>query len=260
MGRSEWAPLALALGLLAGSAASAGGLYLYVVPTTVRAAAAPGATTPLRVAAYTARPDALAALSGSRVRALARDHVELDLEGYPQLEPPDPQGFVDASFVLDFGEPAVVALREQLLREHGESASPEQLRRFVAEAITDKSSAHGFDLASRVAASRSGDCTEHAVLLAALARSLGRPARVALGMVLVERDAAYASFGHAWAEVHDGSGWRVLDAALDRESGALHYLPLGLLTDEGPGYALGLARVMQGSWIARLEILGSAAH
>jgi hypothetical protein len=79
-------------------------------------------------------------------------------------------------------------------------------------------------------------------------------------MVLVERDAAYASFGHAWAEVHDGSGWRVLDAALDRDTGALHYLPLGLLTDEGPGYAGGRARGRQGSWIVRLEILGSAEH
>jgi transglutaminase-like putative cysteine protease len=258
MARSDWAPLALALFLLRGSPAGAQGLYLYVIPTALEPAARLAANAPLRVAAYTARPEALAALSGSRVRAVAADHVELELGAYPQLAPSDPQAFLGASFVLDFGEPAVVALREQLLREHAAGASPEQLRRFVAQAITDKTSARGFDLASRVAASRSGDCTEHAVLLAALARSLGRPARVALGTVLIEEDGGFAAFGHAWAELHDAAGWRVLDAALDPDGAVLHYLPLGLLADEGPGYAIGLTRVMQQTWIARVEILGNA--
>jgi transglutaminase-like putative cysteine protease len=259
MARSERAALALLL-LLAASPAGAQGLSLYVIPTALRPAARLDANAPLRVAAYTARPDALAALSAGRVRGVAADHVELELGAYPQLAPRDPHAFLAASFVLDFGEPAVAALRAQLLREQGERPSPEQLRRFVAGAITEKTSARGFDLASRVAASRSGDCTEHAVLLAALARSLGHPARVALGTVLVEQDGGFAGFGHAWAELHDGSAWRVMDAALEGESAALHYLPLGLLADEGPGYAIALGRVMQNGWIARLEVLGSAGR
>ena len=39
--------------------------------------------------------------------------------------------------------------------------------------------------AAEVARSREGDCTEHAVLLAALARARGIPARVAMGLVYV---------------------------------------------------------------------------
>lgn len=61
-----------------------------------------------------------------------------------------------------------------------------------------------------------GDCTEFAVLLAALARAQGIPARVAVGMAYSALFTGNRnSFNpHAWVQVYDGRRWRSYDAAL----------------------------------------------
>ncbi|MGH8029077.1 MAG: transglutaminase-like domain-containing protein [Arenimonas sp.] len=62
-----------------------------------------------------------------------------------------------------------------------------------------------------------GDCTEFAVLLAALARAQGIPARVVVGMAYSARFTGNRdSFNpHAWVQVYDGQRWRSYDAALE---------------------------------------------
>ena len=55
---------------------------------------------------------------------------------------------------------------------------------------------------------KSGDCGEHAVLLVALARAAGLPAREVVGLVYGESLGAFAY--HAWAEVWLGR-WVALD-------------------------------------------------
>ena len=59
---------------------------------------------------------------------------------------------------------------------------------------------------------KGGDCSEYAFLGAALARSLGSPARVVEGWVVDADGALEAASFHAWTEVWDGDTWRVLDA------------------------------------------------
>jgi hypothetical protein len=56
---------------------------------------------------------------------------------------------------------------------------------------------------------RAGDCNEHAALMAALARSVGLPARVAVGVVYT----GTGFFYHAWNEVWVGS-WVTLDPVM----------------------------------------------
>jgi transglutaminase-like putative cysteine protease len=233
--------------------AASEGLYLHVVPTTkVRGARlASGA---LRLAAYVARPEELATRLRGNVTSRADDHVVLELTRYPQLEPISPEGFLAASFVVDFAEPAVEALRADFILREGLSPSVEALRRFTDGVIPNKSMARGWDLASQVAASGTGDCTEHAVLLAALARASGRPARVVLGFLIVLQDEQPHAFGHAWAEIHDGVIWRPVDATPLGDVKRLGYLPLMLLENEGPGYAMTLAAGMQRTWVRRVEI------
>jgi hypothetical protein len=58
---------------------------------------------------------------------------------------------------------------------------------------------------------RQGDCNEHAVLYVALARALGLPARIAIGIVWSNELGAFGY--HAWAEVHIGE-WIPVDPAL----------------------------------------------
>src|SRR6185369_1750667 len=57
------------------------------------------------------------------------------------------------------------------------------LEKFVAQTVHNKNFSTAFATAAEVARSLEGDCTEHAVLLAALCRARQIPARVAVGLV-----------------------------------------------------------------------------
>jgi transglutaminase-like putative cysteine protease len=83
------------------------------------------------------------------------------------------------------------------------------------------------------------------------------PARVVVGMALVSENGSHAAFGHAWAEVREQDRWVVADAALHGAAAEVRYVPYGVLTDEGPGYTLGLARLSV-VWAQRVVVLGSA--
>jgi hypothetical protein len=74
-----------------------------------------------------------------------------------------------------------------------------------------------------------GDCTEFAVLLAALARAQGIPARVVVGMAYSALFTGNSdSFNpHAWVQVYDGSRWQSYDAALESFDSAHVALAVG---------------------------------
>ena len=61
-------------------------------------------------------------------------------------------------------------------------------------------------------AMKAGDCNEHAVLFAALARAVGLPARVVAGTVYVDGVFLY----HAWNEVWLGQSWVSVDTTMDQ--------------------------------------------
>ena len=78
-----------------------------------------------------------------------------------------------------------------------------------------------FASAAEVARNLRGDCTEHAVLLAALCRARGIPARAAMGLVYMPRRAAFGY--HMWTEAWIDGAWIPLDATLGRGGiGAAH--------------------------------------
>jgi hypothetical protein len=83
--------------------------------------------------------------------------------------------------------------------------------------IADKNLSVGFATASEVARNREGDCSEHAVLLAALGRARGIPARVACGLVYVPTfNEADRVFGfHMWTQFYIHGQWVDFDAAQD---------------------------------------------
>jgi hypothetical protein len=89
-----------------------------------------------------------------------------------------------------------------------------QIESFVAGYITAKNLAVGYASAAEVAASREGDCSEHAVLAAAMCRSVGIPARVVCGLVYVDNFVGKKNIfgGHAWAEAYVGGKWVGIDA------------------------------------------------
>lgn len=210
---------------------------------------------PLRVKLYSSAPEKLAAgLPG--VVSTADDHLIVDVVGAPVLSRGIP-GAPEPSFVIDYDTEVVAKLVDQLRgAAAGKTPSDGQLVAFVREQI-EPSHSRGFDIASRVATHRSGDCTEHAVLLAALARGVGLPAHVATGTVVVYDGGQVGAFGHAWTEIHRDGRWQLLDATPLGDDVPVSYLPEGLLEDEGPGYMLSfLGSIVSG--IVRIEVLGNA--
>lgn len=209
----------------------------------------------LLVDVVTRRPaDLLAALGASTVNVRQRGEagdLRLELSGRDHFEGAPGPAHLRPSFVMDFDEPPVAALLAELGHDTREDEEDElaRLARFVFDLLSDKTYARGFDIASRVAVSRAGDCTEHAVLLTALARARGHPARLVIGALIVPH--MEMAFGHAWTEVHDGQSWRVLDATLPPATAGggsddvpaaapRYYFPVGALENEGPGHPMDL--------------------
>ena len=96
----------------------------------------------------------------------------------------------------------------------GEAAR--RIRNFVRKYITKKNFSVGYATAAEVAVSREGDCSEHAVLAAAMCRAAGIPAQVVFGPTYVGEFASHKhTFGpHAWFRVYVGGKWVQMDAAL----------------------------------------------
>lgn len=128
-----------------------------------------------------------------------------------------------SSMVINHEDEAVRELAGRAIPENvrlTRQGQAEALRTFVHDYLNEKSLAVGFGTASEVARTREGDCSEHAVLLAALLRAQGIPSRVASGLLYVDEFLGHrnALGGHmwtqAWIEDQAGGRWVDLDAVL----------------------------------------------
>ena len=123
------------------------------------------------------------------------------------------------STMIDPTDPAVIELKDKALDGVGpdEAARAEALRVEVHEWITRKDYATVYATASETARTRTGDCTEHGVLLAAMLRADGIPARVASGAVYLPPGVGAEGpvFGwHMWTQAIIDGHWVDLDATL----------------------------------------------
>ncbi len=157
------------------------------------------------------------------------------------------------TFVIDFEEEAVQRVLADFSTEYSSEQSDanqlttigKSIEKFVAGYISEPTYIHSFSFASRVATSRSGDCTEYSVLTAALARALKIPARVIIGTIIVEGEDGVEAYGHAWSELWLDGQWSRIDAAMySAEALKKFYLPAHILDNEGLGYALGLSKAI----------------
>ncbi len=137
----------------------------------------------------------------------------------PRIEfPPGPPGpdlarWLRPTALAQAHHPEVRALARELTGGAGDSwTAARRLRNWIAAEIQGDMGLN-FASAAEVLRARRGDCSEKSVLLTALARSVGIPARSVVG--LVYHRGAFA--GHMWTEVWVGE-WRPLDAALEPET------------------------------------------
>ncbi|MBN1125910.1 MAG: transglutaminase domain-containing protein [Sedimentisphaerales bacterium] len=105
-----------------------------------------------------------------------------------------------------------------------------KIEAFVDQYVTGKDLSVGYATALEVATSKQGDCTEHAVLTAALCRAVGIPARIVFGLIYVDEFLGHRNVfgGHAWTEAYVGGKWVGLDATRSREGFGAGYITLGV--------------------------------
>lgn len=130
--------------------------------------------------------------------------------------------FLAATRFLQTRDPAVIEHADRAAAgETDPSRVAARMEKYVQEKIKKKNFSTAMASAAEVAQKLEGDCTEHAVLLAAMLRAKKIPSRIAAGLVYVESLNSFG--GHMWTEAFVGGEWIPLDATLGRGGiGAAH--------------------------------------
>ncbi len=157
-------------------------------------------------------PDTFEAIDGGRQK-LDGTRVVITRESRPYagseaLSDDERSRFLAADSFIQTGEPAI---REQAARiATGKTAveNAEAINRWVYENLT-KSPTLSLPSATEILEQRVGDCNEHTVLFAALARASSIPTRIATGLTYTSGQFYY----HAWPEVFVGR-WLAADPTL----------------------------------------------
>lgn len=142
--------------------------------------------------------------------------------GTAGTEPAPDAKYLSSSRHVDLNDPLIVKLAGEIAPGETDPAKIAIAgEAFVHKYLNLKNYSTAMATASEVAASRSGDCTEHGVLLAALLRVRQIPSRVVVGLVYVPSLQAFG--GHMWTEAFVNGRWAALDATLARGRGdAMH--------------------------------------
>ncbi len=130
-----------------------------------------------------------------------------------------------------------------------------ELEKFVGTTVENKNFSTAFATAAEVARSLEGDCTEHAVLLAALCRARKIPARTAFGLVYYPPERGFAY--HMWNEVWIHDRWIPLDATLMLSGIGADHIKLGDSNLSGGNPLTDLISVVQVLGRLDLELLSA---
>lgn len=123
--------------------------------------------------------------------------------------------FLTPSRFLQTRDPAVLDHAERAAAgETDPSRIATRMEKYVREKLKKKNFSTAMASAAEVAKSLEGDCTEHAVLLAAMLRAKKVPSRIATGLVYVESINSFG--GHMWTEAFLAGEWIPLDGTLGK--------------------------------------------
>ncbi len=157
-------------------------------------------------------------LPGQQREALAGGwQIDIDPRGGDQ-GPPQPADLQPSRW-LQSDDPELTALAGRIVgRARSDRDRMRRLERGVSEHIATKSLRIGYASALEASRLAEGDCTEHALLLAALGRAIGIPTRVASGLAYVTQLSGRASMfvPHAWVYAWIDGRWQGFDAALSQ--------------------------------------------
>jgi hypothetical protein len=147
------------------------------------------------------------------------DIIEITRPQTPVSGPTDPDAgrYLAPEPLIESDDPAIRAEAALAVGSTvGARARAELLTRHV-NGLLDKKPTVGFPSAREVLRTRIGDCNEHTALYVAMARALGIPTRIAVGLVYMRG----AFYYHAWPEVYLDEGeaqgsWLSVDPTLNQ--------------------------------------------
>lgn len=142
------------------------------------------------------------------------DWVTLRVDAFPEaaadLAQPGEE-YLRPSLYLQSDDPKIIQAASKAAKGvESDLEKAKALERWTYDNISKKTYGVGFDSAKEVLLSKEGDCTEHAVLLAALLRAAGIPSRVVVGITYWRSGFMY----HMWTEAFLRDGWTTLDATI----------------------------------------------
>jgi len=128
---------------------------------------------------------------------------------------------------IESDSPAIRKLAREIVGDEKDvTTAATKLSQWVFEHLR-KAYGVSSDRATDVLRRREGDCTEHSLLMATLARSVGIPARTVYGLVYVMgADAKPALLWHEWVEVFAGE-WISIDPTFGQNVADATHLQLG---------------------------------
>jgi hypothetical protein len=120
----------------------------------------------------------------------------------PEHADPHASRYLASEAFIESDAPEIVAeATKAVVGVTGNRARAERLTRYV-NALLDKKPTISLPSAREVLRTKVGDCNEHTVLYVAMARALGIPARISVGLVFIHG----AFYYHAWPEVYIDEG------------------------------------------------------
>src|SRR5262249_17946249 len=136
---------------------------------------------------------------------------------HPQTLDPAAAQYLAAEPFIESDAPEIRREAETAIRGvEGDRARAERLTRYV-NALLDKKPTGSLPSAREDLRTKVGDCNEHTALYVAMARALGIPARIAVGLVFIHG----AFYYHAWPEAYvdrteNGGLWLPVDPTLNQ--------------------------------------------
>ncbi|MCI0683068.1 MAG: transglutaminase family protein [Gemmataceae bacterium] len=147
-------------------------------------------------------------VKGSTLELHVRHDAGTDKGDEPAAE------FTQSSYFITSADAKV---REFAKQAAGDATQPWQKARKIEKWVHDRmriGNHEGLAPADHVARTLVGDCTEFAMLTAAMCRAEGIPAKTAMGLIYADVSSGPVFAFHMWTEVWIDGRWRSLDATL----------------------------------------------
>ena len=190
-------------------------------------------TLKLRLHGLNLNPDQLRT-ARQDVRVLRDTEVEVVLRNAPLPESSprfgelstDLQPYVQATPFVQSDHPEMIAQAKRVVGPNATMLeAAKALCEWVDKAVVNEPTA-SLPSALDVLHHKVGDCNEHTYLYVGLARAIGLPAKIRIGVVYMEDERGKGFFYHAWPAVHVGDGWYDMDPTLQQQTADATHISL----------------------------------